>query len=905
MGEREELLDIFLTECKEYIDLLDEKIVKLETDPDDRPLLDEIFRAFHTMKGNAGIVGMDRFGTLAHITEEVLAEIRDGKREINSEVINFLLDSLDQLKILHGKISETGNDAFDLDDAPVRSEENKSPAPLSQKAIETEQDLKPTRKKSSTGPAKTKKPVGRKTPAAPQAAAEANGDQTASSKGVDRESAESKTQARKKKSTTSVSDPLLPKAADTKPTDVSGQWNKNESSIRVDVSVLDKLMNSVGELVLARNQIMQCASSFDSGMQAACQRLNMCTSELQEGVMKTRMQPISIVFSRFPRLVRDLTRSTHKKVTLKLEGEETELDKTIIENIRDPLTHLVRNAIDHGIEDEATRSRAGKDVWGSLSLRAYHEGGQVNLEIRDDGAGIDPDQLREKAVAKGLLTLQQAEALSVRDAYNLIFRPGFSTSEKVTSISGRGVGMDVVKTNIEKIGGSVEVISEVGRGTTIKLRIPLTLAIIPALLVTSGGQRFAIPQINLLELVRLKNEDLRRIEHLGNAEVYRLRDKLLPLLRLDSMLKLESSNNQQSDSVSMVVLAADETPFGIIVDKIHDTEEIVVKPLDKLLKEIHCFAGATVMGDGKVSLILDVVGLAETAKMVLGENQRKQKTVDKKGRMHRKQSFLLFSLNTEEQYAMPLSLVSRLETFPVSALQHAGNHEVLEYRGRILPLIRLQKALKLNTVNQPESFSVAVISIEQQKVGFIVGKIIDIVETESAIDASSLQQAGLLGSAIIESNITLIIDAYSLIAGQFPSWFAGKSRLSPSLQDNRISNILIVDDSPFLRAIERSYLEPEGFHIVEACNGNEALERLQSEEIDLIITDIDMPEMNGLELTRAIRAHESYQGMPIVALSSLGSHKDVTIVKEAGVDAYIDKLDREELLSSVEEVMSC
>lgn len=476
----------------------------------------------------------------------------------------------------------------------------------------------------------------------------------------------------------------------------------SESTIRVDVGLLDELMNLVGELVLARNQVLQFTSKQDDRtFIGTSQRLDLITTELQEGIMQTRMQPIGNVWNKFPRVVRDLATAHGKKVRIEMEGKETELDKTIIEAIKDPLTHLVRNAVDHGIEMPKERIARGKPEEGLLILRAFHEGGQVNIEIFEDGAGIDPEKVKQKALEKGLIAREQAARMGDREAVNLIFMPGLSMAERVTKISGRGVGMDVVKTNIEKIGGTVDIQSRLGEGTTLKIRIPLTLAIIPALIVNSGGDRYAIPQVSLLELVRLEGEQARSgIEMIHGAPVYRLRGSLLPLVHLNRELEIEekveeavvgAASNGQGAVINIVVLQADERQFGLIVDGIHDTEEIVVKPLGKQIKGLSAFAGATIMGDGRVALILDALGLAQRASVV--SEVRDRTLVDQDARTQEdqaeRQAMLVFGMGDGHRLAMPLCMVARLEKFPRSAVERAGNQEAVQYRNQIMPLIRL------------------------------------------------------------------------------------------------------------------------------------------------------------------------------------------------------------------------
>ena len=925
MGQHDDLIQIFIEESRDYIDLLDQAIVKFENEPDNKALFDEIFRAFHTLKGNAGLVGMKKFEKIAHVTEEILTDIRDGKIEISADIITFLLDSLDRLKVLHEAIEEHETDAGEEIENPqapvVVPREAAAPATDHSEQPDTEQTAEAKKNAPAADGAvpdeivaedgswglfpENQPGAGRADSTQPEEIVAEDGSwglftENISKPGQQPAAATDNTPAQSG-NTTPTQQGEAKNNGSTQKTDVGSKWNKAESAIRVDVGLLDKMMNLVGELVLARNQIVQFSTSQENAnFHATTQRLNLVTSELQESVMKTRMQPIGNVFNRFPRVVRDVARDTGKRVALKIEGQETELDKTIIEGIRDPLTHLVRNAIDHGLEDPETRTNLKKDAQGTLILRAYHEGGQVNIEIVDDGRGIDPEKIRNKAVERGLLSFDQAKNLSDRDAINMIFRAGFSTAEKVTNISGRGVGMDVVKTNIEKIGGTVEIISTKGKGTTVKIKIPLTLAIIPALVVTAGSQRFAIPQINLLELVSLEGEDINAIENMGDAEIYRLRGKLLPIIRLKNILQLEDDDTASSDAVNIVVLGADDTQFGLVVDLIHDTEEIVVKPLDKHLKEIGSFAGATVMGDGKVALILDVVGLAETARVALEKNQsfvdHKEGTELSDEYSH---TLLLFSVADEDQYALPLSLVSRLETFPASAVEQAGNREVIQYRGTIMPLLRLENHLPIRPMPQSETISVLTFTVDNNDVGFVVNEILDVIETSAKVNSAALQQTGILGTIIIDGKITLLVDAFRIIQSEFPEWF---DRKGDDIVRSR-PRILVVDDSHFIRATHRAYLESVGYQVVEARDGEDALEKLSSEDVDFIITDVEMPKMDGLELGRNIRANKKFGHIPIIAVSSLNDPEKIQASREIGIDDYLIKLNREEILSSIQRLL--
>jgi two-component system chemotaxis sensor kinase CheA len=550
----------------------------------------------------------------------------------------------------------------------------------------------------------------------------------------------------------------------------------------VDVALLDQLMNLVGELVLARNQIFQFTKKMeDANLVTAGQRLNLIATELQESVMKTRMQPIGSIWSRFPRTVRDVALACGKQVRIQMEGQEIELDKTLIEAIKDPLTHLVRNAIDHGIEHPEARRAAGKAPEGVLLLRAFHEGGQVNIEIGDDGAGLNLERVVAKAVQNGLVGAEQAARLTEREMANLIFAAGLSTTEKVTNVSGRGVGMDVVKTNIERIGGTVDLQTAPGKGTTVKVKIPLTLAIVPALIVTTGGQRFAIPQVCLLELVGLEGDEARqRVEWIQGAPVYRLRGNLLPLVDLNQELDLPEKTGARG-AVNIVVLRAEDRQFGLMVDEINDTEEIVVKPLRKQLKSVKVFAGASIMGDGRVALILDVLGVAQHAQL-MGEGHRLATRTDGQEATAQdlRQTLLLFQVGADGRMAIPLSLVARLEEFKRAAVERSGRQEVVQYRGHILPLLRVSEVVTCDArggplpalAGTPDNLPLQVIVYTRQarSVGLVVENILDIVEEDLVVEHPG-RRAGVLGSAMIQHRVTDLVDIEGVVQALVPGFF--------------------------------------------------------------------------------------------------------------------------------------
>jgi two-component system chemotaxis sensor kinase CheA len=546
-----------------------------------------------------------------------------------------------------------------------------------------------------------------------------------------------------------------------------------ESSIRVDVDLLDSLMRLVGELVLTRNQIVQHVSSFeDVGLHRSTQRLNLIAGELQEGVMKTRMQQIDNLWAKLPRVVRDLGAQCGKQVQLVMEGRETELDRTLLEAIKDPLTHIVRNSIDHGIEAPQARRATGKDASGTLTLRAFHAGGQVIVEVRDDGAGIDPARVGARALERGLVTRDQLAAMAERDVLGLVFRPGFSTAAAVTNVSGRGVGMDVVKTNLEKVGGTVEIDSVVGEGTTTRLTIPLTLAIVPALTVECGGERYAVPQVSLLELVGLDGERSRTgLEEVSGAPVYRLRGRLLPLVYLDAVLGVQARANEYGETY-IAVLQAEDRQFGLVVDRVLNTEEIVVKSLSSRLKGIGVYAGATILGDGRVALILDVAALARRshAGAEAVERTRPGGLPADAAPSSRTERVLVAAVGEGRRVAIPLDMVTRLEEFPADRIEYVGGREVVQYRDRIVPLVRLGSYLGGMGGYERESLPVVVYTEGGRSVALGVEEIIDIVDDAVEV-RSDLHAVGLTGSAVIHDRVTELLDVRQAVLAADPRFY--------------------------------------------------------------------------------------------------------------------------------------
>jgi len=793
-----DIVQDFLVESAENLDRLDRDLVDLEKNPRNKDALAGIFRTIHTIKGTCGFLGSSKLEKVAHVGENLLTRLRDGQLTLNPEITTALLSMVDAVRQMLKEIQSTGQDGEaeypELLETLTRLQ---SSGPRSDRAAVSDA--------ATTVPPEPKVAEGSKAASAPVIAEKApparGKNRDASLRKpvhgriggilVDRGLVKAEDIARaleeQEKGDRRRLGEILVSLGVVKAEDVVSAQQMLEAksrdavpeTIRVGVNLLDKLMTLVGELVLARNQLLQFANTVENtGLQAVSQRMNLIATELQEEVMKTRMQPIGNIWAQFPRTVRDVALGCGKQVNIEMQGKETELDKTIIEAIKDPLTHLVRNSVDHGIELPEERMKAGKDAAGKLTLRAFHEGGQVNIEISDDGAGLNLERIQQKALERRIITAEQSARMSEREIFNLIFLPGFSTAEKVTNVSGRGVGMDVVKTNVEKIGGTVDLQTTLGRGTTVRVKIPLTLAIIPALVVTCGGDRYAIPQVSLLELVRLESDQARSaIEMVHGAPVYRLRGRLLPLVYLRRELQLaEAASDARQDAVNIVVLQADGRQFGLVVDQICDTEEIVVKPLRKQLKTVKTFAGSSIMGDGKVALILDVLGLAQRAN-VLSEGRDRalaQATTDSTSTAAEKQTFLLFSGPGGSRMAVPLSTLARLEEFPVSQVEMSGSQWVTQYRGQILPLVRLSVILeerrnKLRGLLMPPPadsgpIQVLVLNHEGRSFGLVVDRILDIVEDHASVRSPATRPA-VLYSVVIGERVTELLDIPAILRG--------------------------------------------------------------------------------------------------------------------------------------------
>lgn len=738
----DEIIKEFLVESNENLDRLDSEFIELEKNTQDKELLSSIFRIIHTIKGTCGFLDFSNLERVSHAGENLLSKLRDGQLQLNSSLVSALLSMIDAIRQMLATIERTGKDG-DKDYRDIIDRLNS----FTQTEIASEEPVVIPKPK-----AKTKK----------TAAAKPEAEEISQSIEVEPENP-----------TPPPVQDSLPIEAETSSTTIASM----DSSIRVNVDLLDNLMNLVGELVLSRNEIMQYGQrKGDNEFFSCTQSLSLITSELQEKVMKTRLQPISNIWKKFPRIVRDLSASLNKQVRMEMVGEETEIDKSIIEAIKDPLTHILRNAIDHGIEAPARRKQLGKNEEGTITLRAYHECGQVVMEISDDGAGVNFDAVKQKALKLGWYNASELEQLTPQMLTQLILQPGFSTASEVTAVSGRGVGMDVVKTQVEKIGGILDIQSKTGKGVLLKIRIPLTLSIIPVLIIESEASHYAVPQVNVLELLMINNEEGTQVEWIYDLAVYRLRGKILPLFRLTDIFKNNATNDWKSESkqvLNTIVLQAGTKQFGLIVDKIHDSQDIVVKSLTKLLKSIGIYLGGTILGNGQVSLILDTVGLAERVNLNNNniEKMVQPEVLDTAG-SNAKESFLLMLL-ANRQLAIPLRWVARLEILSSQSFERAGSHAVIQYRNSLMPVIDIRSELfsEPSTLDLAEhrSFEVVVVHWNGYNLGFVVDEIIDTVLED--IEYHKPFTPGLiLSTAIIKGKVTEILDIEHIIHHYFPGW---------------------------------------------------------------------------------------------------------------------------------------
>ena len=946
----DDLLLEFLTETNESLDVVDVELVKFEQDPNNAQILDNIFRLVHTIKGTCGFLGLPRLESLAHAGETLMGKYRDGC-PVTTEGVSLILLSIDRLKAILADLEANGTEP-EGDDQDLISElermalaaesgeeaasteepaaaEASAPAAEEEAPIEVEErELKPgevpldeldrifNETESSFDAAAAAKEqlqealaeVKGAKASAEEAKTETSEDVKAEAKAESTDDAKAKSEPEKKAPAKRPA-PAAPAAeGGDKP---AGEKSLASQSIRVSVDTLENLMTMVSELVLTRNQLLEIVRRHeDSEFKVPLQRLSNVTAELQEGVMKTRMQPIGNAWQKLPRIVRDLAGELGKEIELEMVGAETELDRQVLDLIKDPLTHMVRNSADHGLELPADRAALGKPEKGTIKLSAYHEGGHIIIEIADDGKGLPTERLKQKALDNELYTAAEIDRMSETQIHKLIFHPGLSTAEQVTNVSGRGVGMDVVRTNIEAIGGTIDLKSQEGRGTVVMIKIPLTLAIVSTLIVESAGERFAIPQLAVVELVRAQKDSEHKIETIRNTPVLRLRNKLLPLSPLSQLLGAEPVIEGDGDNDSkimeigeegfIVVMQVGNQTFGLVVDAVFHTEEIVVKPMSSMLRHLTMFSGNTILGDGSVIMILDPNGIANAIGSAIDSEVAEQTDTDQKAEVSGEAeavSLLVFRAGGEEPKAVMLSLVTRLEEIQSEAIEHANGRDLVQYRGHLMPLVKVNEDMQLRDKGtQP----MLVFADEHRSMGLMVDEIVDIVEEVLDIEVTS-EKPGLLGSAVIKGKATEVIDVGYFMPLAFDDWFMMKD-----VGSKRESfDVLLVDDSSFFRNMLGPVLRAAGYNVTACEDAQQALEMLEDgHQFDAIVSDIEMPGLSGYEFTSQVRKDSRYANTPIIAMSAHASPAAVERGREAGFSDYVAKFDRTGLIAAIKEQTS-
>ncbi|WP_114010652.1 chemotaxis protein CheW [Cohaesibacter intestini] len=926
----DDLLREFIEETNESLDVVDVELVKFEQEPNNAQILDNIFRLVHTIKGTCGFLGLPRLESLAHAAETLMGKFRDGA-PVTGESVSVILLSLDRIKEIMSELeaneaepdgsdedlidqldrlagvgkyvgqstavdaAEPAEDAVS-DTTPVEAsaaEEGKDNAPVEVYQV-LERELKAGEVSLDDLERAFREADGPDGFDVAQSAKEAAEEAVADAASMKRHGkmpaakAPEKPVAAKKKQE--------PKAADKETKSVANQ------SIRVNVETLEHLMTMVSELVLTRNQLLEIVRRHeDSEFKVPLQRLSNVTVELQEGVMKTRMQPIGNAWQKLPRIVRDLANDLHKDIDLVMVGQDTELDRQVLELIKDPLTHMVRNSADHGLETSDERVAMGKPVKGTIKLSAYHEGGHIIIDIEDDGRGINTEKVKEKILKNELATEAELDKMSEQQINKFIFAAGFSTAEKVTNVSGRGVGMDVVRNNIEVIGGSVDLKSVPGKGSIFSIKIPLTLAIVSTLLVEASGDRFAIPQLSVVELVRVQNNSEHKIERIKDTPVLRLRNKLLPLIHLSNLLGIEEKSEEElklDDNGFIVVMQVGAQTFGVVVDAVFHTEEIVVKPMASMLRHLTMFSGNTILGDGSVIMILDPNGVAQAFGSHVGTDMETNKEQAEKEALPEEKntvSLLIFRAGSAEPKAVPLSLVTRLEEFEIEKIEFSNGRDMVQYRGALMPLVQVNDFVQRRTEgSQP----MLVFSDAGRSMGLVVDEIVDIVDEQLNIEVSS-EVPGILGTAVIKGKATEIIDVGHFLPQAFEDWFHRKEM---GIEDVVAKKLLFVDDSSFFRNMLGPVFKAAGYEVTICASGKETLAVLERDpSYEIVVSDIEMPEMNGFELCEAIRRQPATRDIPIIALSSLCTPAAIERGRQAGFNDYVAKFDRPGLIASLKE----
>ncbi len=898
----DDLLREFLVESAEHLDTVDAELVRFEQDPNNQQILRNIFRLVHTIKGTCGFLGLPRLEALAHAAETLMGRFRDGY-PVSGASVTLILATLDRLKAILADLEATGSEPAGADadligaleqmaseEAPAAA----APPPPPDLPPIVERELKPGEVSlEDLERAFMEAPGPDDFPAAPAIEAPAPVLEAPAPTFESAPEPAAPVQAAER-----------PAAAPSAPAAEGGESAvaAKVQTIRVNVDTIEHLMTMVSELVLTRNQLLEIARRHeDSGYKVPLQRLSHVTAELQEGVMKTRMQPIGNAWQKLPRVVRDLSAELGKGIDLVMSGAETELDRQVLDVIKDPLTHMVRNSADHGIEATNERLKAGKPARGTIRLSAYHEGGTITIEIADDGKGLDLAAIRKKAVERNLAPAADVERMTDAQVAKFIFHAGFSTAKAVTSVSGRGVGMDVVKTNIETIGGVVDIATELGRGTTFTIKIPLTLAIVSALIVKAGEQRYAVPQIAVLELVRVdpkgENKSTNSIERIHGAPVLRLRERLLPIVTLEGLMRGQATveEGELVESGFVVVAQVGRQRFGVLVDEVFHTEEIVVKPMSSKLRHIPLFAGNTILGDGAVVLIVDPNGVAKLVGQSAQSGAATETEVEETEAGDAKATLLVFKGGAGGFKAVPLSLVTRLEEIDASKIEHLGGRPLIQYRGRLMPLVPADPGIEIRSEGNQ---ALVVFSDGDRAMGLVVDEIVDIVEERLDIEISA-DRSDLIGSAVLRGRATDIINIAHFLPLAYDDWARG-----PRKTVVKAPSLLLVDDSAFFRDMLTPVLKAAGYGVTTAASADEAMGLLKgSAGIDLVVSDLDMPGRSGFDLVAAMRKSGGRLAeMPVIALTGTVAADAIEQARRLAISDLVAKFDRSGLLAALAEI---
>ncbi len=880
-----EIVAAFVTEANALMQNTEHEIMQLEhlTDTDKMQMqIKSIYQTFNVIKGSAQMIGLQKIAKLAQHLENIIIALNKSNKTPGEAFFEVFYQAFDKLQILLDDVYFSNQADIDSVLQKINNYYNKD----NQEKSDADTKAKNTQKSEQSVSKYDEKEINNFTEY-------------------------EKTQNNNPDSAT---------------------YDKAET-VRLNVQTLDKLMRLAGELVLIRNQQLVASDASEPVSRSVVQRLDAITSNIQETIMQTRLQPMGNIFSKFPRIIRDLSKKLNKKIELKVSGDDVELDKTILEALTGPLTHLIRNSADHGIEPPEEREQAGKAPIGTIELKAFHEGGLVNIIIRDDGKGINTETIKQKAIENGIKTKAEVAELNSKEVLALVTHPGFSTASNVTDISGRGVGMDVVKANVEKLNGSIEIRSAEGKGTEVLLRLPLTLAIIPCLIVETTGYRYAVPQVNLEELVLLKGDDIcRRIESTGDQEVFRLRNKLLPLVRLNEVLnrrirfsgkvkmiiatyyknlykKQMQENKFKNQTLYFAVLSTGNNRYGLLFDKVVGNEEIVVKPMHTCIRNLKIYSGSTILGDGKVALILDADGVANHAcidfnlidKSIIESESKK---LSSGGKI---ESLLLFKSGVQEQFAIPVSLIKRIEEIKSADIEVAGAKEFITVNNETIRILRLEENMNVSPCIQQDELFLLMLKHIKKPIGILFSKLIDIQEVLVNINTDALQINGLLGTEIVNQRMTLFLDIYKLLEMAEPEWFDQKqidyAKYSENIPVSETFKILLVDDSSVFRQMVEQYLVDDGYEVVTAENGIQAIKQLQKQQFHLLISDLEMPEKDGFELIHEIRTGDEQPDIPAIALSSLNNSKIIQHALDTGYNAYEVKIDRERLLKVISKLL--